>query len=373
MSQFAITFDAKGKKIYTPGDAKVWVTYPHRKWARLEFTDKRSNVVHKALPYDVDGDGTNEIVVIGGSKASIKFFRFIDHQWVAESVWEPDMLRVRDIEFGDVDADGQIEFVVVAHDPGGVFVFDRVGSKWTPTQVYGGKDQPYAHEVEIGDVDGDGVNEFFATPSQPNVDVGIAQLGQVVMFKWNGKGYDSTVIDDMTDTHSKEILVSDIYGNGRPVLVVPEEGVGKKTDDGVELVRSTQLREFRWKDGKVTDKVIAEIPDFQVRSLVAADANNDGRIDIVAGAKLEGLFLVEREGDTWRSTLIDEDSQSAVHAVFVGDVDGDGANEILSSSDYDGRLDLYRFKDGKWDRQTVLTLPKGDWVWTIYQGDVDGR
>jgi len=373
MSQFKISFDKDGKKKYTPGDAKVWVVRPDRNWERVELTDSGSNVVHKALPYDVDGDGQNELVVVGGSKASIKFHRRVNGKWNAESIWEPDLLRVRDLEFGDVDADGQKEFVVATHDRGGVYVFDCVEGQWTPTQVYGTENRQYVHEIEIGDVDGDGVQEFFANPSEPNVDVGIAQPGKVVMFKWNGKSYDSTVVEDMRDTHAKEILVADLYGTGRPVLVVPIEGMGRKQEGGeVEVIEPTKVTELSWADGKMRRRVIAEIPDLQVRTLWPGDADNDGVLDMVAGAKLAGLFLIKRQGVTWSSTLIDAESCSPVHAVFVGDVDGDGGNEILSSADLFGRLDLYRHQQGQWEKQTVLNLPRGDWVWTIYQGDIDG-
>ena len=372
MSQFKISFDKDGKKHYTPDDAKVWVVRPDRNWERSELTDSGSSVVHKALPYDMDGDGQSELVVVGGSKASIKFHRLVDGKWEVESIWEPDLLRVRDLEFGDVDADGQTEFVVATHDRGGVYVFDCVDGKWTPTQVYGTENRQYVHEIEIGDVDGDGVQEFFANPSEPNVDVGIAQPGKVVMFKWNGKSYDNTVVEDMKETHAKEILVADLYGTGRPVLVVPIEGMGRKQEGGeIEIVEPTKVTELRWTDGKMERRVIAEIPDLQVRTLWPGDADNDGVLDIVAGAKLAGLFIIKREGDAWSSTLIDADSCSAVHAVFVGDVDGDGSNEILSSADFFGRLDLYRHQRGQWEKQTVLELPEGDWVWTIYQGDID--
>ena len=374
MSQFDITFDNAGRKLYTPGDAKVWILSPEHKWTCAAITDPDSNVVHKALPYDVDGDGRNELVVVSGSRASIKFYRFRDGKWSSETVWQPKLLRVRDIEFGDVDGDGQTEFVVATHDRGGVYVFNKVLGKWVPRQIHGTDYPCYVHEIEIGDVDGDGIQEIFANPSKPNVDVGVVQSGKVVMFKWNGQGFDTTVIDDMTDTHAKEILVADIYGNGRPVLVVPEEGVGRRFSDGRhELVRPAQLREFRWVNGEIKDRVIAEIPDFQIRSLWVGDADNDSVLDIVAGAKLAGLYILKRQGIMWKAHLIDAESQSAVHAVAIVDLDGDGKNEILSAADYDGRLDRYRFTGSEWEKATVVDLPQGDWVWTIYQGDVDGR
>ncbi len=372
MSQFKISFDKRGKKIYTPGDAKVWVLQPNMHWGRTELTDADSNVFHKALPHDVDGDGKQELVVIGGSKARIKFWRHRAGRWTKETIWAPDLLRVRDIEFGDVDGDGQEEFVVATHAHGGVYVFNKVKGKWVPTQIDGPtKERRYVHEIELGDVDGDGVVEIFATPSAPNVAVGIAQPGQVVMYKWDGKQYAKTVLEDMADTHSKEILVADLYGTGRPVLLIPIEGIGKKGKEGrEELVTPCQVKEYRWEEGKAKARIIGEIPDFQVRTLWAGDADNDGDVDIVAGAKLAGLFMIERVAGHWETKLIDPDSHSAVHAVWVGDCDGDGKNEILSSSDADGRLDRYDFRDGKWQSNTIVMLPPGDWLWTIYQGQV---
>ncbi len=375
MSQFKISFSKEGKKIYTPGHGKVWVLHPDEGWRKDVIPNRYSKAVHNAKPFDIDFDGRNELVVVGGTAATILAYKFDAGQWRERVIWKPDLLRVRDIEFGDVDGDGQVEFVVATHDRGVIAVFDYVDGQWRGQEVYRTADVRYVHEIEIGDVDGDGVPEFFANPSMPNVAVGLRQPGKVLMFKWNGKQYVKTVVEDFHDTHAKELLVADLYHDGRPRLVVAAEGIARKRGKGmVELLRPTELREHTWRNGRHTVRIIGTIDDVQCRSLAFGDVDNDGQGEIVAGCKSAGLFLFDRVSPTrWRRVCIDPKSTAAVHAVCVADVDGDGRNEILSASDDTDSLDLYKRTAKGWQKRTVAQLPKDDWVWTIAWGDADNR
>ena len=398
MSQFRISFSKEGKKIYTPGAGKVWILHPDENWRREEIPHRHSKAVHKATVFDIDFDGKNELVVVGGTDATILSYKHVRGQWQERAIWHlgrlssraggqgdspqrtvpgaAEHVRVRDIEFGDVDGDGEVEFVVATHDRGVVAVFDYIEGAWRGKEVYRTEDPRYVHEIEMGDVDGDGIKEFFANPSQPNVDVGIAQPGKVIMFKWDGRQYRSNIVDDFASTHAKEILVADLYGDRRPRLIVPVEGRGRKLGpDSVELLRPTELREHAWQaDGRRMVRVIGTIDDIQCRSLAVGDVDNDGEVEIVAGCKLAGLFLFDRVGPRrWRRTLIDANSTAAVHALCIADFDGDGKAELLSASDDTDSLDSYAWRDGKWEKHTIAKLPPHDWVWTIEWGDADNR
>src|SRR5947199_182577 len=80
------------------------------------------------------------------------------------------------------------------------------------------------HETEIGDLDGDGVLEIYATPTAPNLVDGTPQPGKVVRYV-PAKGEGRTVVADLGERHAKEILVTDLDGDGRDELYVSVEAV----------------------------------------------------------------------------------------------------------------------------------------------------
>ncbi len=377
MSQFKISYAANGKKIYTPGDGKVWVLHPDEGWRKEVIPNPYSKAVHKAVPFDIDFDGKNELVVIGGTAATILAYKFAGGWGRPQVIWKPKgFVRVRDVEFGDVNGDGRPEFVIATHDRGVVLVFRYAEGRWRGREVFRSADERYTHEIEIADVDGDGLPEFFANPSQPNVAEGLRQPGKVLMFKWDGADYRRTLVEDFRDTHAKELLAADLYGDGRPRLIVPAEGVARRRPGGkLELIRPMELREHSWRrGGRRVMRVIGTIDDVQCRSLAFGDVDGDGRGEIVAGCKRAGLFVFRRVSPTqWRGECVDRHSTAAVHAVCIADVDGDGRNEILSASDDTDSLDLYQRTRTGWRKRTVARLPHDDWVWTIEWGDADNR
>ena len=79
------------------------------------------------------------------------------------------------------------------------------------------------HEIEVGDLDNDGTLEVYATPSEPNRLDGTPQSGQVVRYV-PAKGKGRVVVADLGDRHAKEILVTDIDGDGTDELYVSVEG-----------------------------------------------------------------------------------------------------------------------------------------------------
>ena len=376
MSQFKITFDKDGTKKYTPGDGKVWILHPDENWRKEQISIPDSKAIQKATAFDIDGDGNNELIVAGGNGASIKWFKRADGSWHGHDLWKPPLVRVRDIEFGDLDGDGEAELAVATHDRGGIYVFDRQNGKWTPQQVYGTKTRTYVHEIEIGDVDGNGRLEFYATPSQPNVDVGFDQPGKIVKFEWDGTSYKPTVVRDFKRTHAKEILVADIDDDGRDELLISIQGLGKKSSTapmGFDIEIPATFEMVRWTDGKEESRVIGTVGALQCRTVVAGDANNDGDTDLVVGSRYGGLYVFLRKGNEWTRTSVDKDSTGAVHAVTVADVDGDGRNEIVSASDDTDTVDMYRWQDGRWAKQKLVGTPSDDWVWTIEFLDVDNE
>ena len=342
-------------------------------WSRTRLEDSDSNVFHKAIPYD------GGILTIGAERALIKLWRFENGRWTSDTLWERSwggqFDRMRDVEIGDVDHDGEDEIVVATHDSGVVAVIDpaRDGGQPKITEM-DQKADTFVHEIEIGDIDGDGKLEFFATTSDRNR-ADYSQAGGVVMYRWNGDGYERTWVDDQKGTHAKEILAYDVDGNGKSDLFsVLEAEVDQNATN--KLKKPVEIRQYTLQaDGSFTHHAIGTVPDRQTRFLVAADFDGDGRSELITPAMRTGIYYFRpppagsAPGTEWTSSLITRDSSGFEHAAHAADLDGDGKPELYVAADDQGKLVRYDYdgKDG-FRATTIGDLEPGVFTWNITTG-----
>ena len=255
----------------------------------------------------------------------------VDGRWAQETLWERDWKgkfnRLRDIEVGDVNHDGIEDLVIATHDAGVVAVLEpkREGAEQTLVELDEVADT-FVHEIEIGDINGDGKLEFFATPSDRNQSKK-SQAGKVVMYRWDGKEYKQTIVEKYKKTHAKEILVADVEGDGKSELfsVLEAERVGKV------IIKPVEIRQYiEQADGSFEHKTAFTLQDEQCRFLVPGDFDHDGKMDLVAAGYHSGLWIARlSDSGEWETTLIDKDSSGFEHTSYATDIDGDGKTELV--------------------------------------------
>lgn len=357
-AQFVEGAGADGKPTSVPGPAKlVVVRRTESGWSPVVVEDPDSNVLHKALGWD------GGVLTIGGNQALLRTWRFANGQWTADTHWNPKFGgkfdRLRDVERADVDGDGTDELVIATHDQG-VIVVVHPDENWRVEEVER-TPNTFVHEIEIGDIDGDGAPEFFATPSAPNK-LDQEQPGEVRMYKRTPQGWQKSIVDAPGDTHAKEILAADVDGDGVAELYVSWEGA---VGQGNTLVRPVTVKQYRWKDGTPEGTVVGTVPDRLMRAMAAGDVNGDGKTDLVAGAMSSGLWLFEQAPDGWKKTQIDAASSGFEHPVLLADLDADGALELYAASEDQQELRQYRWQDGRFEKSVVMPLHKGDITWNL--------
>jgi len=367
VTQSRFKADDKGK--YTVPDAGVLLllTPAKGKWKVEQIEDTESNVYHKALQYGDEG-----ILTLGANDAKLKLWKKDGGEWKAETLWHPTFggkhNRLRDAELADFDGDGRDDLAVATHDQGVVAVVWRRESGWE-AQELDRKADTFVHEIEVGDLDGDGKLEFYATPSQPNTASGEDQGGKITRYAWTGDKFERSEVVALENRHMKEILVADVDGDGKQELYAALEaeigGRGK-------IVKPVEIRRFDWKDGKFESSPVTEIEDRLCRFLTAGDVDGDGEQELIAAAFSAGVWVIERDGASWKKTCIDEKSGGFEHAAYLADMDGNGKLELYVADDRGGALRQYIYNGSGYDTKVVnkRLVPAQAMVWNITVADL---
>jgi hypothetical protein len=336
--------DAAGRQV--PGKATAGFLAPGGKaWRHGALTDAESNVFHKLLEYCPRPDECG-LLSVGGSAATLKLWRPGAEPRV---LWKADFggrfSRLRDAEVADVLGDGVPTVVVGTHDQGVVALVRPDGKGGFSVKELDRQGETFVHEIEVGDLDGDGVREVYATPSRPNVLDGTPQPGSVVRYV-PARGEGRTVFADLGDRHAKEILVTDLDGDGKDELYA-----------SVEAVSGGSVEIRRYREGTAPDggETIAVLPDQLCRCLTAGDVDGDGRREIVAAAAKAGLWLLRpaTPGSPWSKDRIASDSSGFEHAALLADLDEDGRDELFVASDEQDEVRRYRRRDGAWEKDVL--------------------
>jgi hypothetical protein len=312
-------------------------------WVKTTLTDPDSNVFHKALAYTTP-DGSMALLTGAGSKAMVKLWKKEGGEFVSQTLWEKDFggrfSRIRDIEVGDIDGNGTNVIVIATHDQGVVAIIRPKDDGYEVEELDSEKDT-FVHEIELGDMDGDGAIEIYATPSEPNRLDGSIQSGRVVRYRPN-KGEGRVVVADLGERHAKEILVHDIDGNGKDELYVLVEG--QKNPEGKGLLHRTEIWRYEADTAPDQGVVIAELNDRLGRFLTPSDLDGDGEMELVVALFKNGVWWLRPDPDPqkqWRKKAIDRRSSSFEHAAIATDLDGDGVQELYVASDNDKAVRRY--------------------------------
>lgn len=358
LSQSHLVKGADGK--LKPGPAKLIVlSHVNGALQRSVIEDADSNVFHKALFWRGD------LLTIGGTKAALKRWRRgQDGQWRADTLWVGEFGgrfdRLRDVEIGDVDKDGEDELVIATHDQGVVAIvdLDAKGQDISVSQQ-GRTPNTFIHEIELGDVDKDGQREIYCTPSGRNRKSGTGQEGGVDQYTFKDGRWRRKKVIRWPDAHAKEILVADLDGDGADELYAAREA---RRDGPAEVQIQRLVPEGdRWRP--IT---VARLPDRQARFLVAGDVDKDGKIELIASTFKAGLWLLRPKGDgTFQRSLIDADSGGFEHAVHLADLDGDGQPELYVAADTQRVLRRYVWEDGAFARTEIAPILPGHITWNI--------
>jgi len=358
-----------GKRVVKPGPARLVMLSPGEPaWRISLLEDIESNVFHKAICV-----GTAQgprVLTLGGTEALLKLWHVEAGHWQAETLWNPHFGgkydRLRDVEIGDVNGDGEPELVIATHDQGVIAVLTKKPAGGYAVTELNRSPETFVHEIELGDLDGNGIPEIYATPSKPNK-ANTSQSGEVVRFSWDSKKkrFNRTQAAAFGASHAKEILVAELDGQAPPELYAAVES--ERDAQGGETSPLKIVRVDPGGKRAFSLYTIATLPfAVQARVLLVADLTGRGKPEMLVSTMKGGVWrLIPTPNGEWGKELISKDLTGFENAAGVADMDKDGKPELYVSGDEQDVITRLVYNGTSFDRTDLYGMDKSDLTWNL--------
>jgi hypothetical protein len=306
--------------------------------AKVDFTpasDSRDVAIS-----DIDGDGKLDLAVTNDGSNSVSIFRNTSTSGSITSgsfslkVDFTTGTRPHGIVLGDIDLDGKPDMIVVNYTSNSVSVFRNTSTSGTITTGSFAAKVDFAtgsgpEYVAIGDIDGDG---------KPDLSVTNVNGNSVSIFRNTSTpgsittGSFSPKTDFATGTGPWHLALGDLDEDGKPDLAV-----ANNSGNTISILKNTSIV------GSISTTSFDTKIDFATGSgpgyVSLGDLDGDGKQDIAVSNGGANTISVFRNTGTIGSIVagsfaakVDFPSGSIPQAVVIGDIDGDGKPDLSVSN-----------------------------------------
>ena len=286
--------------------------------------------IHSLDIGDVDNDGVNEIWAAfmnhdeGTWVYSLRYYEYEGNTW---NHYDITFLEagISTVTIGDIDSDGADEVVFARFPCDGYELryYEYQSDSWSEIGVDDSLGE--CHGIEIADVDGDNQNETIVLTYD---ETGGSCLKYYEFDSGGFLRYD--ILDVPTGW---EIDSGDVDGDGDMEIAWANYGAPEN-----------EVRVYDYKLGVWSEQIVSDVPGGCVEISTAVlhvsigDVDDDGDNEMAIGIVDDGwrgltndavrYYEYDKSSGTWTEHTISDPDLSA-EVVVIGDVDNDGANEVL--------------------------------------------
>lgn len=273
----------------------------------------------QALTGDVDGDGTNEIIVAAGAGGGpqIRIFN-LSGEVIGQFMAFPSHIRTgMNLALADVDGDGSDEIIATTMAGAGpqVRIFNGSGEAENQFFAYA---ETFRGGVALttGDVDGDGVAEIITIPDSDSAP-------QVRVFDNDGSVVSQFFAYAENIRGTYHLTTGDVNGDGTvDIVVTPGPGLGPQ----VAMFTGT---------GDLIGRFFAYATTFRggLHASVG-DVSGDGTNEVVCSPESGAgphVRVFNTDGGVVSQYWAYSETLRGSFTSFVGDVDEDGTNEVITA------------------------------------------
>ncbi len=335
---------------------------------------------------DVDGDGLQDIIAVATNPAQFAWYKNPGwEKYVISSVAQGNI----DAAPKDIDGDGDLDLVLASEfslgnstEGGLIHWLENPGDpqqnqEWAMHYI---DEIPTSHRIKWGDVNDDGEQELINLPiighgaSAPDYAVDLPMKAYLIppdldvdrwpgivldeslqlahglqLADWEGDGQEDILTASFDGVHLFQLARDGVpvsktrIGSGkqdapRPQIGSSEVDLGQFADASrfvatIEPWHGNEVVVYTEGEGSLWDRTVIETEFSNGHGLLAADLDNDGNDEIIAGGRSEpytmAIYRYLGPEDGWQRIDLD-DGNIAVSGIAIDDLNGDGFMDIVA-------------------------------------------